>query len=570
MMSTNTRRLLSSCLVLMVVLPMSIFAQASAQVFSLPEARADQPYRVELEGVLREQYGLRIESGARNAIIQWKVADGDLPAGLLVQTDGTISGQPEVARSGPYRFRLKVIDVLARDEALFLDFTLVVKASRLRLSKIAGPRLVSVDLRTSGANLDSTNGAAYAAAATNASPEEEPNTSRMSNSPGPKNTDGPKDPPETDTAVADQKVINNPFSSLNKRFILGFEQSGAASSESTGKPFLDIFINTPLARSGACDPQVDKKAENLVRKREADKTKPADKATTMADTPPCLPPKFSIWGDVRLTGTPEQVNTIGAVASNAVGTITDAKLNQIVSAFDFVVGPEVRLQRFNHTDMSLIAGFGAVSPVTPKQSAQIFQVPDVASSQAAAFFKMYPGAQKSQYIAFVSPDRDRFLRQYFGGFRFKTFNYETKTDKDGKPTERLLDTFPATFDVTFGQSEAVTGGRFHKFVVGLDGFYPLPFPDKSRFLYLFGSARFKAGGPKNIVTPFILDTAASSVKITDPKVFVADPTPTNRDTYRIGFGVDLVELFKFAKTQGANDEKQKSKSQSTNTTRSSN
>jgi hypothetical protein len=76
---------------------------------------------------------------------------------------------------------------------------------------------------------------------------------------------------------------------------------------------------------------------------------------------------------------------------------------------------------------------------------------------------------------------------------------------------------------------------------------------------LFGSARLKAGGPKNNDTPFILATAASSVKVTDPTVFIADPTPTNRDTYRIGFGVDLFELFKFTKDkgkeQGAQEEK---------------
>jgi hypothetical protein len=240
-----------------------------------------------------------------------------------------------------------------------------------------------------------------------------------------------------------------------------------------------------------------------------------------------------------------------------VGTISDAKTNQLASAFDFVVGPEVRLQRFHHTDLSLIAGFGAVSPVSPKQSAQIFEVPVNGSSQQAAFLKKYPGAKDKKYIAFVSPDRDRFFRQYFGGFRFKTFNYETHkvdgklvVDDQGNPKEFLTDAFPATFDITFGQNEAITGGRLRKFVVGLDGFYPLPFPDKSRFLYLFGSARFKAGGPKDIGTPFILDTAASSVKITDASVFIADPVATNRDTYRIGFGVDLVELFKFAKTKG--------------------
>jgi hypothetical protein len=213
------------------------------------------------------------------------------------------------------------------------------------------------------------------------------------------------------------------------------------------------------------------------------------------------------------------------------------------------VGPEVRLRRFNNTTLGLIAGLGAVSPLSPKQSAQIFQVPAEGSSQAAAFFAKYPGAKDKQQIAFISPDRDRFLRQYFGGFRFKTYNV-CGENEDDCTKGNLRPTFPATFDVTFGQNEAVTGGRLHKFVVGLDGFYPLPFPDKNRFLYLFGSARLKAGGPKNNDTPFILATAASSVNITDASVFIADPTPTNRDTYRIGFGVDLFELFQFAKDKG--------------------
>ena len=99
-------------------------------------------------------------------------------------------------------------------------------------------------------------------------------------------------------------------------------------------------------------------------------------------------------------------------------------------------------------------------------------------------------------------------------------------------------------DVTFGQSEAVTGGKLVKFVLGIDGFYPLPFPEKYRFLYLFGTAKFKVGGAKKIETPFILNTAASSVRVTDTTVFVADPQPSNRDFYRLGFGVDLLELFR--------------------------
>ncbi len=548
-------------LLVMVIASWTVVAQEQPRVFSLPVAYASEAYRTNAEDVLRDKYGLKLESGARTAIIQW-YPEGELPPGISLRTDGTIIGTPTSSRDGGYRFRLKIVDVSVKNEELLVDFTLPVKPGRLRLTKIEGPRLVPV-VSTD----ESSKGSVSSSSADEVSlSRESKSSSTARNGASTVLSNSPDQPTNNqNSSNADQKDLNNPFSSLNKRFILGFEQTGAASSDSTGSPFFDIFINTPLSRNDSpCNPEL---AANF----KADKSKPparpkADNATTTANPKaetqaPCLPPRFSVWGDVRLTSTPQQVTALGAVAANSVGTITDAKSNQIASAFDFVVGPEVRLQRFHHTDLSLIAGFGAVSPISPKQSAQIFQVPVDGSSQRAAFLNQYPGAKSSKYIAFITPDRDRFFRQYFGGFRFKTFNYETDKDKDGNvvldgkgnPKEHLVDAFPATFDITFGQNESVTGGRLHKFVVGLDGFYPLPFPDKNRFLYLFGSARFKAGGPKSIGTPFILDTAGSDVKITDTSVFIADPVATNRDTYRIGFGVDLVELFKFAQAKGKQD-----------------
>jgi hypothetical protein len=300
--------------------------------------------------------------------------------------------------------------------------------------------------------------------------------------------------------AANEEDTANPFSSMNKRFILGVEQSGGASAKSEGKPFLNLFINTPLI--------FDKGDEKL--------------------------PRVSVWGDVRLTSTPAQIKAFANISSAAVDTITGGKANELALGFDFVVGPEFRFARFDNVTMSFISAFGAVSPLNPKQSVELFEVPKENSSQAAAFFEQFPGAKGKEHIAFIAPERDRFLRQYYGGLRFRTYT---------KDNGNIQNVFPSMLDVTFGQSEAVTGGKLHKFVVGLDGFYVLPFPAKYRFLYLFGSAKFKVGGPKTIKTPFLLDTSASSVKVTDANVFIADPIPSNRDVYRIGFGVDLFELF---------------------------
>lgn len=491
-------------LLLISFLPLSISgvrAQEVLQEFSLPTLRLGEDYRAEIEGVLREKYRLRVDAGTRNAVVVWAMSSGELPAGLYLQTDGTIIGNAKDLRVGLYQFALKAVDTAVRDEPLELRFSIEVKAGRLRLTKIEGLRLTSVDAPVS--------------AVFNHPPSPisaiDPDTSATNNMPSrgrePTPPDSaastPEPAPDLQTMrPATAEDTANPFSSMNKRFILGVEQSGGASAKSEGKPFLNLFINTPLIYDKGTDD---------------------DKL-----------PRVSVWGDVRLTSTPSQIKAFANISSAAVDTITGGKANELALGFDFVVGPEFRFARFDNVTMSFISAFGAVSPLNPKQSVELFEVPKENSSQAEAFFKEFPGARGKNHIAFIPPERDRFLRQYYGGVRFRTYT---------KDNDEIQNVFPSMLDVTFGQSEAVTGGKLHKFVVGLDGFYVLPFPSQYRFLYLFGSAKFKVGGPKTIKTPFLLDTSASSVKVTDINVFIADPVPSNRDVYRIGFGVDLFELF---------------------------
>jgi|GEM_PF-1915399 len=318
-------------------------------------------------------------------------------------------------------------------------------------------------------------------------------------------------------AVAEEEP--SALSGRNTRFIIGFEQAGAASAESVQKPFLDFFINTPLPFGGQ----------------------------------DVLWPRLSLWGDIRLAASAQQITTFGTAAASPVAAFAGGKLNELVTGFDFSAGPEVLLTRAGRTHISLIGGFGAISPLTYKQYAPIYKVPGASNPQREQFLIDFPGVAGKDFIAFVPPDRDRFLRHYFGGFRFRTYQYEKGADYK---TDEPRDTFPAMLDVTFGQDEAVTGGRLHKFVVNLDGFLPLPWPKASSLLYLFGTAKFIAGGRKTIKTPYILDTAESSIQLTNDKVFITNQT-SNRDYYRIGFGVDLIELFKFAKKSGEQSAKEK-------------
>jgi hypothetical protein len=305
----------------------------------------------------------------------------------------------------------------------------------------------------------------------------------------------------------DAAVAQFPYNSLNTRAILGFEQAGASSSPSTSKPFLDFFFNAPL-RS-----------------------------------------RVSLWGDIRLAVIPQQASAFGVFPTTAVNQITEANLSNLTQGFDFLVGPEFRLGTGKLT-WSLIPGvkqkisayiygaFGAISPLDPKQqeNIQIFVAPATTSPQYEEFQTRFPDAAASgkSYIAFTLPERDRFLRQFYGGFRFKTHFFNGNG---------IINRFPAIFDVALGRNEAVTGGRLKHAVLRLEGFYPLPIKESS-FIYLYGTAMMKiGGGGVNIQKPLFLDTPGSAIGLSSPELFIIPNRQNNSDYYRIGVGIDLMRLF---------------------------
>src|SRR2546426_7657850 len=128
---------------------------------------------------------------------------------------------------------------------------------------------------------------------------------------------------------------------------------------------------------------------------------------------------------------------------------------------------------------SFVASGGYSTPLTPRDSLQVFRVP---TRTAEPLFFQQPETQGidftgKDFVAFATRDRDRFFRQYYAGFRLKTYYFNNA----GNPVHR----FPAMFDLTLGQNEAVTGGRVRGAVFRFDLFYPLPF-DSARYVYLYG------------------------------------------------------------------------------------
>lgn len=318
------------------------------------------------------------------------------------------------------------------------------------------------------------------------------------------------------------------FSSMFTRGIVGFEQAGASASGSEQKPFLEFYWNPPIWTSSDDDRSVEERY---------------------------VYPVMSLWGFTRFASVPRQIGTpLATFTTSFLNPISESKVNELVQGFNFLVGIEKGLggkrrrigtdpfptgekNTFQKLSSYFIVGVGASNPLEPRATAQIFAKPtnqdDIKRLEGIAG---KPIPSNIENIAFVSPDRQSFFRQWYAGFRVKTHYFK---ERDGKL--EVVNRPGAVFDFTVGQNEAVTGGVLHGMVLRLDGFYPLPVGDSSIF-YLYGTSFINLRRSGNISDPLILATAPSTVTIPNDKVFVITNPPASRDYYRIGFGVNLIDL----------------------------
>ncbi len=342
--------------------------------------------------------------------------------------------------------------------------------------------------------------------------------------------------PNTFTADLTVECVNckdqpAPSESIIIRSIVGLEQIGASSARSEQHPFLSLFFSTPV---------------NIGRKFVCPIEKP-----NCAEADKIEKPKFtfSVWSDIHLTTTP--VQSVGSLASftpagfasNFVQGDSAGKVNDLVRSFDFLIGFDKQIVPLGKsfpgifpgkTSLSLIAAGGAISPLSSDKGAVFYKIPTDAAN-AEALFAVFPEARGKTNIAFVAPERNRFFRQYYAGFRLKTFFSD-------KETQFL----PAMFDVTFGQNEAITN-RLQGVIMRIDGSTPFPV-SKAGFLYLFGSVNMRLGRSKEITPTFFLEPATNvSLTNADTIVLPLDRSPfqtKDRDVFRIGVGADLFKLFK--------------------------
>lgn len=154
---------------------------------------------------------------------------------------------------------------------------------------------------------------------------------------------------------------------------------------------------------------------------------------------------------------------------------------------------------------------------------------------------------------FYEQDRSRFFRRYYVGLRLKTYFFNPDLHSYCQPFEKRhldegdcavpYDIFPGIIDLTVGQDESVTRGRPLGIVARMEAVYPLPwYPG----LHIFGSVLTKIHGVTQVNQPFsgyTIVTPASGAA-TDLNTFRFALQPLDRDYFRIGIGVDLIQVFK--------------------------
>jgi len=314
------------------------------------------------------------------------------------------------------------------------------------------------------------------------------------------------DPRETDPL----KIVLKPKKDTEGPYFrggVGIQQLGSSSKSSEQKFFADLFFSSGLGKT--------------------------------------LDPNLRIWGQVqtasatpsnKLKGIREVANTLNQSFSNITEETT-------VESIEFMVGAQYKLWGKSILNMrpSLVAGFGAITPPNPEQevtNAKVYELSDDARSRFG-ISKCDPGSSNcidKAYISFIPRDRNRFFRQYYAGLRMETI--------PNNPEQKR-----AIFDVMIGQNEAVTGGRLRGPVLRIDGFYPLSTgPDSAaRFIYLFGTAHLKFARNQDR-DPLILKRFDASISSSDPKFVIRSVPFDDRDSYRIGVGIDLIGLIKKALT----------------------
>jgi hypothetical protein len=338
-----------------------------------------------------------------------------------------------------------------------------------------------------------------------------------------------------------QKVQGFAYSGLFGSFIAGVEQSGYSSQITNTDFFLSAYI-----RSGY-----------LPLRPNASKPSPV---------------ALALWGRTRLLSAPQpSTQNIVSVFTDPTGQISQSSFSKVGQVIDYSLGPELRLRQFDRpkltTRISLFAGVGATTPLTSDSTTLTYNAPGPNTPECAELVSryrpdpsrgiagLYPGPKGAtglqttciinpvtqtpyQFVVFTNQNRSNFLGKYGAGIRI---NHVYAAKGNGSP-------YDGGIDLGIAQDETITGGRFHGAVFKIDGQYPFAYGPLS-FIYFFGSASMRLSGNQNFA-PLILTvpTGGTTPTVPSPNVTVLSTQQPNRDFYRVGIGLNLLDVFGKLKT----------------------
>lgn len=277
----------------------------------------------------------------------------------------------------------------------------------------------------------------------------------------------------------------------------------------------------------------------------------------------------------RITSTPQQASALsGLNVQGFTDSLTGQKTN-LVQGVDVQGGVEFMIVKpregrafygsFKNTKQRLgiawVTGVGFASPfAAPGNNPTVFSL-DAKSPlrhQFQATGSQFCGATSPcdipasfTNITFVNEERSRFFRRYYTGLRLKTYHFSKAFESHDCDTdyknecEGVYNAYPGLADLTVGQDEQVSGGHLSRWVFRLDVAYPLPFVPGT---YIFGGVNSLFQKNKNTTPLFVPGTSATA--ISDPSVFLVNVPLRNRDNYRLGLGVDLLQVITQAKQAG--------------------
>ena len=282
-----------------------------------------------------------------------------------------------------------------------------------------------------------------------------------------------------------------------------------------------------------------------------------------------------VFVNPRILTVPQQTSdllTKVTTTNPSFNSLLTTQFNQIIQSFDVLTGYDLdfKTAKIPDTatgqDTAISIGFavaaGFATPLTVQsQNVQQFSLPsNLSTTQLTQIFGsniptvcMSPSSTNCiSTVAFVPPDRTRFFKQYYAGFRLKSYYYglddswtglckqQATSDATSETKPKFCEIFPGTVDVMVGQNAAVSGGNLHGLILRTEVFYPLWF-NPAFHLFFTGLLHMDRHHEVASELPVVLDPATGTI---DPTKVQSVPLGTiNRDFYRVGMGIDLVKLY---------------------------